>query len=140
GATGVCHAERSEASRPITLLTISHRPIDFLSRDRQVLDPHTHRIFDRIGNRRRRWADRVLADPFDFVRTDAFRASKNYRLESGDIFDSGDLILAEVSHLDAPVLHRQILDQSVTDSLHDTAVDLTLMTHGIHNHARVVCR
>src|SRR6185295_5856603 len=134
------HAERSEASLDHNPLPAAQRPIDLLRRDGQIFDSHAHRVFDRIGDGGSRGTARILPDSFDLVRPDAFVAGNNYRLERRDIFNRGDLVLAEVSDFDVSLPHRQILDQSVTDPLYDPAVDLTLMTHGVHDHAGVMRR
>jgi hypothetical protein len=57
---------------------------------------------------------------------------------SGGYLSRGDFIFAEVRHFDFTVLHRQVFDQAVADALHDAAVDLSLMTDRIHDHAGVM--
>ena len=49
--------------------------------------------------------------------------------EQRDILNIGNLVFAEIGHFDSAVLHRQILDQAVADSLNHAAVDLALMAH-----------
>ena len=66
---------------PLTRLSLSpQRRVNFLCRDRQILDPHTHRIFDCVGDGGSSRADRIFADAFDFVRTDPFATGNNYGL------------------------------------------------------------
>jgi hypothetical protein len=61
------------------------------------------------------------------IRTNAFVAGDDHGLERGDVFDGRDFIFAEVGDVDASILDRQIFDQTVANSLHDSALDLSLM-------------
>src|SRR4030095_13307861 len=55
-----------------------------------------------------------------------------------NVFDCGNFIFAKVRRPHAPFLHRKVLDQTITDTLNDTAIDLPLMADWVHNGSRIV--
>ena len=66
------------SSRHFSLLP--DRPQHLLRRDRQIINPHAHRILDRVGDRRRHGNDRRLADAHAAVWTIAHGKFLNHGL------------------------------------------------------------
>src|SRR5207247_784531 len=73
-----------------------------------------------------------------FVGSDAVFAGHYHSLEWRNVPGGGNFILTEVRNFDAPILHWQIFDHSVSKSLNDAAFDLTLMADWIHDHSGIV--
>src|SRR5690349_6641488 len=80
-----------KASLTDNRLATAQRRINFFRRNRQIFYSYANGVFDRIGDCRRHRRDRIFADAFNVVGSDALIACDDGRFEWRNIFDGGNL-------------------------------------------------
>src|SRR5215510_905704 len=127
-------------ARIIFRVAIPQRSKNLFRRDWQIHDPHPHRVIDGVSDGRRDLGDGALTDLLTLKRRCTRIAADEDRLQGTEVLDVRYLVFAKIQGCNPPIFHHHLFGESVTDSLNNAAVDLSLVTDRIQNRRDVMNR